>query len=360
MILYLLGDLLDVSAFNVFRYLTTRTGAAIMTSLIISFLVGPKIINWLKSKQKNGQPIRDDGPQSHLIEKAGTPTMGGLMVLFALSISVLLWADLSNKLILLVLGIIISFGILGAIDDGVKLKSNSPYGLTGRVRLLLESALALIAAYLFFVITQGDATNLAVPFLKDLFIPLGIFFPFFILLVLVGSSNAVNLTDGLDGLAIMPVMIAAGSFGIISYLVGNIVFAEYLQVPYVKGAGEMAVICGSIIGAGLGFLWFNAPPARVFMGDTGSLALGAGLGAIAIASKHELVLVIIGGLFVMETLSVIAQVFWFKLTGKRVFLMAPFHHHLEKRGWSESTIVIRMWIVSFVLSLIGLASLKLR
>lgn len=360
MILWLLGDWLDVSALNVFRYLTTRTGAAIMTALVISFLIGKPLIGWLKSKQSQGQPIRNDGPEHHIIEKAGTPTMGGLMVLLALTISVLLWADLNNQLILLVLGITISFGVLGAIDDGLKLKRNSPYGLSGRVRLALESALALVAAYLFFVITQGAAADLSVPFFKDVLVPLGIFFPLFIVLVLVGSSNAVNLTDGLDGLAIMPVMIAAGSFGIISYLVGNSVFANYLQIIHVQGAGELAVICGAIIGAGLGFLWFNAPPARVFMGDTGSLALGAGLGAIAIASKHELVLIIIGGLFVLETLSVIIQVVSFKLTGKRIFLMAPFHHHLEKRGWSEATIVIRMWIISFVLALIGLATLKLR
>lgn len=282
------------------------------------------------------------------------------MVLVALTLSVLLWADLNNPLIMLVLGITISFGVLGAIDDGLKLKRNSPYGLSGRVRLTLESAVALAAAYFFYVITQGAVADLSIPFVKDYLLPLGVFFPVLILLVLVGSSNAVNLTDGLDGLAIMPVMIAAGSFGIISYLVGNSVFANYLQIHYVQGAGELAVICGAIIGAGLGFLWFNAPPARVFMGDTGSLALGAGLGAIAIASKHELVLIIIGGLFVLETLSVIIQVLSFKLTGKRIFLMAPFHHHLEKRGWSEATIVIRMWIISFVLALIGLATLKLR
>ena len=360
MILWLLGDWLDISALNVFRYLTTRTGAAVMTALVISFIIGQPLINWLKSKQKNGQPIRDDGPAHHIIEKAGTPTMGGLMVLLALTLSVLLWADLSNKLILLVLGITISFGLLGAVDDSLKLKRRSPYGLSGRARLTLESALALGAAYLFYIITQGSVADLAVPFFKDVLVPLGIFFPIFILLVLVGSSNAVNLTDGLDGLAIMPVMIAAGSFGIISYLVGNSVFADYLQVMYVEGAGELAVICGAIIGAGLGFLWFNAPPARVFMGDTGSLALGAALGAIAIAAKHELVLIIIGGLFVLETLSVVIQVVSFKLTGKRIFLMAPFHHHLEKRGWSEATIVIRMWIISFVLALIGLATLKLR
>ena len=360
MILWLLGDWVDVSLLNVFRYLTTRTGGAIMTALIISFIIGQPLIDWLKRLQKTGQPIRSDGPEHHIIEKAGTPTMGGLMLLLALSLSVLLWADLSNAFILIVLGVIMSFGLLGALDDSLKLKRNSHYGLSGRVRLGLESILALIAAYLFYLATQGGVANLSIPFVKDVLVPLGVFFPLFILLVLVGSSNAVNLTDGLDGLAIMPVMIAAGSFGIITYLIGHSVFADYLQIVYVEGAGELAIICGAMIGAGLGFLWFNAPPARVFMGDTGSLALGAGLGAIAIAAKHELVLIIIGGLFVLETLSVIVQVVSFKLTGKRVFLMAPFHHHLEKRGWSEATIVIRMWIISFVLALIGLATLKLR
>lgn len=360
MILWLLGDWLDVSAFNVFRYLTTRTGAAVMTALAISFLIGAPLINWLKKNQTQGQPIRKDGPQHHLIEKAGTPTMGGVMLLIAVPISVLLWADLNNQLVLLVLALMLSFGILGAVDDGLKLKRNSSRGVSGRMRLAVGGLIALAASYFFYTITNGAAASLSIPFVKDLLLPLGLFFPLFIVLVLVGSANGVNLTDGLDGLAIGPVIIAAASFGLIAYLVGNSLFADYLQIIYVPGAGELAVLCGAMIGAGLGFLWFNAPPAKVFMGDTGSLGLGAALGGVAIATKHEIVLIIIGGLFVMETLSVIVQVASFQLTGKRVFLMAPFHHHLEKRGWSEATIVIRMWIIAFVLALIGLATLKLR
>ena len=359
MILWLLGDWIDSSALNLFRYLTTRTGASIMTSLALSFMIGPYLIRWLGARQLR-QPIRDDGPAHHLIEKAGTPTMGGLMILTALSVSVLLWADLSNPFIQIILPLILGFGLLGLVDDGLKISSGSSKGVKGRVRLLLEAALALAAAYGFMSIGAENATSLAVPFFKDVLIPLGFFFPVFVVLVIVGTSNGVNLTDGLDGLAIMPVMIAAASFGLIAYLVGNAVFADYLQVHYVRGAGELAVLCGAMIGAGLGFLWFNAPPARIFMGDTGALALGAALGAISIATKHELVLVVIGGLFVIETLSVIVQVVSFKLIGRRVFLMAPFHHHLEKKGWSEATIVIRLWIIAFVLALIGLATLKLR
>ena len=286
--------------------------------------------------------------------------MGGLMILIALMLSVLLWADLTNPFIRLILPLILGFGLLGLIDDVLKVMRNSHYGMSGRLRLILESALALAAAYGFYLISDGAAADLAVPFFKDVLIPLSFFFPIFVLLVIVGTANGVNLTDGLDGLAIVPVMIAAASFGAITYLVGNAMFAEYLQIHYVRGAGELAVLCGGMIGAGLGFLWFNAPPAKVFMGDTGALSLGAAIGAISVAAKHELVLVIIGGLFVMETLSVIIQVISFKLTGRRVFLMAPFHHHLEKRGWSESTIVIRLWIIAFVLALIGLATLKFR
>ncbi len=360
MILWFLGDWIDSSAFfNLFRYLTTRTGAAIMTALLISFVIGPYLIKWLGARQLR-QPIRDDGPEHHILEKAGTPTMGGLMILTALSLSVLIWADLSNSFIMIILPLTLGFGLLGLIDDALKISSNSSKGISGRLRLVLEAALALAAAYGFMMVGGDNALMLAVPFFKDILVPLGLFFPLFVLLVIVGSSNAVNLTDGLDGLAIVPVMIAAASFGLIAYLIGNAVFADYLHVHYVRGTGELAVLCGAIIGAGLGFLWFNAPPARIFMGDTGALALGAALGAISIATKHELVLVVIGGLFVIETLSVIIQVASFKLTGKRVFLMAPFHHHLEKKGWSESTIVIRMWIISFVLALIGLATLKLR
>ncbi|RMF13494.1 MAG: phospho-N-acetylmuramoyl-pentapeptide-transferase [Alphaproteobacteria bacterium] len=343
--------------FNLVRYLTFRTGAALLTALFLTFLIGPPLIRWLKRRQKNGQPIRDDGPQHHLIEKAGTPTMGGLMILASLAISTLLWADLANPHVWLVLGVTLGFGLIGFIDDYLKVTRANPRGVPGGVKLLFETLIAAGAA-VWLAALQGP--TLALPFLKDVMVDLGAFYPAFAVLVIAGSANAVNLTDGLDGLAIMPAIIAAGALGLIAYLVGNAIYADYLQVVYVRGAGELAVFCGALIGAGLGFLWYNAPPAMVFMGDTGSLAIGGALGAVAMVAKHELVLIIIGGLFVLETVSVIVQVVSFKLTGRRVFRMAPLHHHFEHKGWSEPTIVIRFWIISLVLALIGLATLKLR
>ncbi len=350
----------DFILFNLFRYLTFRTGGAVMTALLISFLIGPAMIRWLKRKQKEGQPIRADGPDGHF-KKAGTPTMGGLMILISAGISVLLWSDLSNPYVWIVAGVIIGFGLIGAADDYAKLTKRSHHGLPGRVRLLFEFGIAscAIAAYMHFTADNFD-TGLAIPFVKSYLVPLGFLFIPFAMLVIVGAANAVNLTDGLDGLAIVPVMIACACFGLITYLTGNGVYAPYLGIHFIPGTGELAVICGALIGAGIGFLWFNAPPAMVFMGDTGSLAMGAGLGAIAMIVKHEIVLAIIGGLFVLETASVIIQVASFKLTGKRVFAMAPLHHHFEKKGWSEPTIVIRFWIIAVILALVGLATLKLR
>jgi len=345
--------------FNLFNYLTFRTGGAIMTALIIGFIIGPRVINWLKAKQGAGQPLREIGPDH--AHKHGTPTMGGLMILIAASISTLLWADLSNIYIWMVLGVFLGFGAIGFADDYKKLTKRSHEGVSGKIRLMLECLIALAAVgTILYVSDWAFATGLAIPFVKDFLLPLGALFIPFAVIVIVGASNAVNLTDGLDGLAIVPVMIAAACFGFIAYLVGNIKFAEYLQIHYVVGTGELAIFCGAIIGAGMGFLWYNAPPAAVFMGDTGSLSLGGSLGAMAVATKHELVLAIIGGLFVLETLSVIIQVVSFKLTGKRVFAMAPLHHHFEKKGWSEPTIVIRFWIIAVILVLVGLATLKLR
>jgi len=334
-----------------------------MTALTICFVIGPRMITWLKKKQKEGQPIREDGPEGHF-KKAGTPTMGGLMILISAGISVFLWSDLSNPFVWIVSFVIIGFGLIGFLDDYAKLTKRSHDGVPGKIRLALEFLVSFIAvfAYVHFTteVNPENATGLALPFFKDLLLPLGIaFFPF-AALVIVGSSNAVNLTDGLDGLAIVPVMIAAACFGLIAYLVGNAIYSDYLGVHFVPGTGELAIICGALIGAGMGFLWFNAPPAMVFMGDTGSLSMGAGLGAIAVIVKHELVLAIIGGLFVLETVSVIVQVVSYKLTGKRVFRMAPIHHHFEKKGWSEPTVVIRFWIIAVILALVGLSTLKLR
>lgn len=351
----------DFSAFNVFRYLTTRTGMAIMTALFFIFVLGPKMIALLKVKQGRGQPIRLDGPQRHIIEKQGTPTMGGLMILAGVLVATLLWADLSNLYVWGVLFVMIGFGAIGFYDDYLKVTRSSTKGFSSKIRLASEFIIAGIVVVCFMWIGNAPlSTSLAVPFFKDLLIDFGSFFLFVGVFVIIGAGNAVNMTDGLDGLAIVPVMIAAGSYGLIVYLVGNAVFAEYLQVHYVKGTGELAIICGALVGAGLGFLWFNAPPAMIFMGDTGSLALGGALGAIAVAVKHEIVLAIIGGLFVLETVSVIVQVASFKMTGKRVFRMAPLHHHFEQKGWKEPTIVIRFWIIAFVLALIGLSTLKLR
>lgn len=362
MLYHLLTSLTDeVSVLNVFRYQTTRTGSAILTALLFIWLFGPTIISLLKVKQGRGQPIRSDGPQRHIVEKQGTPTMGGLMILSGIFVSTLLWADLTNYYVWAVLFVTLGFGAIGFYDDFLKVTKSTTHGFSGKIRLLIEVLIAAVAVGIFMGI--GDKTissALTVPFLKDVLIQFGFFFLAVGVFIVVGAGNAVNITDGLDGLAIVPVMIAAGSYGLIAYLVGNAVFAEYLQLHNVKGTGELAVLCGAILGAGLGFLWFNAPPAMIFMGDTGSLSLGGALGAIAVAVKHEIVLAIIGGLFVLETASVIVQVASFKLTGKRVFAMAPLHHHFEQKGWKEPTIVIRFWIIAFVLALIGLSTLKLR
>ena len=345
---------------NVFRYITFRTGGAIMTALLFVFLFGPAMIDVLRIRQGKGQPIREDGPQTHFA-KRGTPTMGGLMILSGITVATLLWANLSNLYVWIVLFVTLGFGAIGFYDDYLKVTNGASKGFSGKMRLLAEVILAGTAAYAVMRIgTPGFSSSLTVPFFKTLIIPLGVLFILLGIFVIVGAGNAVNLTDGLDGLAIVPVMIAAATFGLIAYLTGNTRFATYLQIHYVQGAGELAIICGAIIGAGLGFLWFNAPPAMIFMGDTGSLALGGALGAIAVATKHEIVLAIVGGLFVLETLSVIIQVASFKLTGKRVFRMAPLHHHFEQKGWHESTVVVRFWIISVVLALIGLATLKLR
>jgi len=343
--------------FNLFRYLTFRTGGAVLTAMIICFVFGPSIIRWLKSKQKQGQPIREDGPQSHIVAKAGTPTMGGFMILLGLGISTLLWADLGNRYVWAVLIVTLGFGAIGFVDDYLKVTRRTSGGFPGKIRLLLEF---LIAGGVSWYLAGQDGTQLALPFAKNFLINLGVFYVPFAMLVMVWAGNAVNLTDGLDGLAIVPVIIAASAFGLIAYLVGSSVYTSYLGIPYVAGSGELAVLCGAMIGAGIGFLWFNAPPAMVFMGDTGSLALGGMLGAVAVITKHEVVLGIIGGLFWLETISVIVQVASFKLTGKRVFRMAPLHHHYEEKGWAEPTIVIRFWIIALVLAIVGLATLKLR
>ncbi|MCW9033950.1 MAG: phospho-N-acetylmuramoyl-pentapeptide-transferase [Alphaproteobacteria bacterium] len=358
-LLYPLAE--QFSALNVIRYLTFRTGGAVLTALIISFIIGPPLINWLKSKQGYGQPIREDGPESHLLTKKGTPTMGGFMILIALCFSTLLWADLTNQLVWAAIIVTGGYGLIGFLDDYLKITRRSTGGLSGKLKLVAQIVIAA-GVTIWIQANQPEAMNshLAVPFFKDVLIDLGWFFIVLSTFVMVGASNAVNLTDGLDGLAIVPVMIAAGVFAMIAYLVGNAVFANYLQIHMVPGTGELTVFLGALIGAGLGFLWFNAPPAMVFMGDTGSLALGGALGVISVITKHELVLAIVGGLFVLETVSVIVQVASFKLTGKRVFRMAPLHHHYEQKGWAESTIVIRFWIIATILALLGLATLKLR
>ncbi|MEL6482091.1 MAG: phospho-N-acetylmuramoyl-pentapeptide-transferase [Pseudomonadota bacterium] len=346
--------------FNLFRYITFRAGGAFITALFFGFFFGRRIINLLRRFQKKGQPIRDDGPQAHAA-KAGTPTMGGVLILGALVLSTLLWARLDNGFVWMILLVTVGFGLIGFVDDYAKVSKYTVKGVSGKIRLGAGFAISAVAALWAAYLQPAELSNqLAVPFFKDVLIPLGILFIPFAMLVIAGAANAVNLTDGLDGLAIMPVMIAAGSLGVIAYVVGRTDFTEYLQLHYVPGTGETLIFCAALIGGGLGFLWYNAPPAMVFMGDTGSLALGGALGAIAVASKHEIVLAIIGGLFVMEAVSVIVQVASFKLTGKRVFRMAPIHHHFEQKGWAEPTIVIRFWIISIILALIGLATLKLR
>jgi phospho-N-acetylmuramoyl-pentapeptide-transferase len=361
--LYWLGRLYqhDFGFFRLLTYLTFRSGAACLTALLVCFVVGPAFIRWLKRVQRNGQPIRPDGPERHLLEKKGTPTMGGALILAALTIATLLWADLRSGYLWAVLVVTLSYGALGFVDDYVKLSRASFRGVSGRGKLAVQTLIGIGATAWIEALTRAPIANsLAIPFFKDVLLPLGLAFPLFGAVVMIGASNAVNLTDGLDGLAIVPTIICAAVFALISYLVGNHVFADYLQLNAVPGAGELAVLCAAVIGAGLGFLWFNAPPAAVFMGDTGSLALGGTLGAIAVAVKHEIVLVIVGGLFVVETVSVIVQVFWYKRTKRRVFLMAPLHHHFEKKGWAEPTIVIRFWIISVILALCGLATLKIR
>ncbi|WP_372885308.1 phospho-N-acetylmuramoyl-pentapeptide-transferase [Shimia sp.] len=346
--------------FNLFRYITFRAGGAFLTALLFGFLFGRPLINVLRRKQGKGQPIREDGPEGHFV-KAGTPTMGGLLIVGALVTSTLLWARLDNGFVWLVLFVTLAYGLIGFADDYAKVSKQNTDGVSGRMRLAIGFVIAAIAAW-WGTTLQPEAMqmHLALPFFKDTLINLGFFFVPFAMIVIVGAANAVNLTDGLDGLAIMPVMIAAGTLGIIAYAVGRVDFTNYLDLHYVPGTGEILIFTAGIAGGGLGFLWYNAPPAAVFMGDTGSLALGGALGAIAVATKHELVLGIVGGLFVVEALSVIVQVLYFKRTGKRVFLMAPIHHHYEKKGWSEPQIVIRFWIVSLILAMIGLATLKVR
>ncbi len=346
--------------FNLFRYLTFRAGGAFLTALIFGFVFGQPLINLLRRKQGKGQPIRDDGPATHFA-KAGTPTMGGLLILSALIFSTLMWAQLTNPYVWIVVLVTLAFGLIGFADDYAKVSKQNTKGVSGRVRLGLGFLIAALASYAAAQFHPEGLTNqLAVPFLKNVLLDLGMFFVPFGVLVIVGSANAVNLTDGLDGLAIMPVMIAGGTLGVISYVVGNANFTDYLGVHFVPGTGELLVFAAALFGGGLGFLWYNAPPAAVFMGDTGSLALGGALGAIAVCTKHEIVLAIVGGLFVVEALSVIIQVLYFKRTGRRVFLMAPIHHHFEKKGWAEPQIVIRFWIISLILAMIGLATLKVR
>ncbi len=351
----------EALVFNLFRYLTFRSAGAVVTALAVSFVLGPHIIRWLKKKQRDGQPIRIDGPESHLLTKKGTPTMGGVLILLALAISTLLWADLRDRFVWVVLFVTVGFGAIGFADDYLKLTRRNSKGLPGRRKLIGQIVIAVVAAWAIARLSPTPLDDrLAVPFFKELLIHLGWFYIPFAALVMIGASNAVNLTDGLDGLAIGPIIVVAGCFAFIAYLAGNVVFATYLQINFIPGSGELAVFCGALVGAGMGFLWFNAPPAMVFMGDTGSLASGGALGAISVVAKHELVLAIVGGLFVLETVSVIVQVTSFKLTGRRVFRMAPLHHHFEKKGWAEPTIVIRFWIISAILALAGLATLKLR
>ena len=361
MLYSLFSNLIDVfSFFNVFKYLTVRTGLAMFTSMFVVFLVGTPFINFFSARQMHS-PIREDGPEEHIIKKVGTPTMGGLLILLGLFSGVLLWGDLSNPYIWFLIYIVGSFGLLGVYDDYKKIKFNNSLGISLKIKIIFQITLAFFGILiLIYFVDSPELKNLYFPFFKNLLIHLGWFFIPFYIIVIVGSSNAVNLTDGLDGLATVPVILVAGCFAFISYVTGNIVFSEYLQIPYIQGTGEVAVFCGSIIGACLGFLWFNAPPAKIFMGDTGSLALGGSLGAVSIITKHEIVLAITGGLFVFEAISVIVQVISFKLTGKRIFKMAPIHHHFEKKGWPESTVVIRFWIISIILAMIGLATLKLR
>ena len=361
MLFSLFSNLIEIFSFlNVFKYLTVRTGLSMFTSMIVVFLIGGPLINYFSTHQIH-DPIREDGPSEHIVKKIGTPTMGGLMILLGIFSGVLLWGDFSNPYNWFLLYIAGSFGLLGGYDDYQKIKKNNSNGISSKLKITIQIILALGGILiLYFYSGSNELENLYFPFFKNLIINLGWFFIPFYLFVIVGSSNAVNLTDGLDGLATVPVILVAACFAFISYVSGNIVFSEYLQITYIEGVGEASIFCGSIIGSCLGFLWFNAPPAKIFMGDTGSLALGGSLGAVGIITKHEIVLAITGGLFVLEAVSVIVQVISFKLTGKRIFKMAPIHHHFEKKGWPESTVVIRFWIISIILAMIGLATLKLR
>jgi len=369
--LFLLYQQLDpqehyIPLLNLMRYLTFRTGMALFTAQLVCVLMGSRFINWMRVKQGRGQPIRTDGIERHVLEKKGTPTMGGFMILAGVVVGTLLWANLANPYVWVVLLVTVSYGVLGFLDDYAKVTKQTTAGVSSQMKLVVQFAVAAIATWFMIRVgaampqTPGLETSIAFPGFKELLWDIGWFYVIFGMVVIGGFSNAVNLTDGLDGLAIVPVMIAAAAFGLITYLIGNVRFADYLQVHYVAGTGELAIICGTLIGAGLGFLWYNAPPAKIFMGDTGSLALGGALGTMAVATKHEIVLGVVGGLFVVETLSVMIQVGYFKATGKRVFLMAPIHHHFEKLGWRESQVVIRFWIIATVLALVGLATLKLR
>ena len=361
MLYSLLASLVDLFSFlNVFKYLTVRTGLAMFTSMIVVFIIGTPFINFFSSKQIH-DPIRDDGPKEHVIKKIGTPTMGGVLILLGLFSGVLLWSDLKSPYIWFLIFLVGSFGLLGAYDDIKKIKTKDSSGISSKYKFIIQIVLAILSILiLIYFVKSPEIENLHLPFFKSVIINLGWFFIPFYVFIIVGSSNAVNLTDGLDGLATVPVMLVAACFALISYVTGNVVFSGYLHIPYIEGVGEVSIFCGSIIGACLGFLWFNAPPAKIFMGDTGSLALGGSLGGIGIITKHEIVLAITGGLFVFEAISVIVQVTSYKLTGKRIFKMAPIHHHFEKKGWPESTVVIRFWIISIILAMIGLATLKLR
>ena len=361
MLYKLILNYVDIFSFlNVFKYLTVRTGLAMFTSMLVVFVIGTPFINFFSARQIIN-PIREDGPDEHIIKKIGTPTMGGVLILVGLFSSILLWGNLSSPYIWFLIFIVASFGLLGAYDDYKKIKFSNSSGVSFKFKIIIQIIIAVLGILILTHFTDHpDLKNLYFPFFKNLLINLGWFFIPFSVFIIVGSSNAVNLTDGLDGLATVPVILVAGCFAFISYVTGNIVFSEYLQIPYIEGVGEITVFLGSVIGACLGFLWFNAPPAKIFMGDTGSLALGGSLGAVGIITKHEIVLAITGGLFVLEATSVIVQVLSYKLTGKRVFKMAPIHHHFEKKGWAESTIVVRFWIISIILAMIGLATLKLR
>ncbi|MDC3005126.1 phospho-N-acetylmuramoyl-pentapeptide-transferase [Candidatus Pelagibacter sp.] len=361
MLYHLFTSLIEEYSFlNIFTYLTVRTGLAMFTAMLVIFVIGTPFINFFSKKQIH-DPIRKDGPEKHILKKIGTPTMGGVLILIGLFSGILLWSDLKNSFNWFLIFIVFSFGLLGAFDDIKKIRSKNSDGMSSKTKFLFQIIISLIGIIILtYMVNPVDLKNLYVPFFKNVVINLGWFFIPFYLFVIIGSSNAVNLTDGLDGLATVPVILVAGCFAFISYVSGNIVFSEYLHISYIEGVGEAAVFCGAIIGSCLGFLWFNAPPAKIFMGDTGSLSLGGSLGAVSIITKHEIVLAITGGLFVFEAISVIVQVLSYKLTGKRIFKMAPIHHHFEKKGWEESTVVIRFWIISIILAMIGLATLKLR